>query len=137
MCEYYVKADPIQYEQRSRTLRIHGILTTIRLENSFWDILAEMAESEDATTNALITQFHDEILAHKGEIPNFASFLRVTCVRYLRKNMIHLEKELEKSSGVHSIISEGDNVHTLPTTSNPSSDFEEEIETNVVKVLKR
>jgi predicted DNA-binding ribbon-helix-helix protein len=97
MCEYYVKADPIKYEQRSRTIRIRGVLTTIRLENSFWDILAEMAEADNCTTNALITTFHEEILAHRGEIPNFASFLRVSCMRYMTKNMIDLEKKLEAS----------------------------------------
>ncbi len=85
MCEFFVKADPIQYEQRSRTVRIHGVLTSIRLENMVWDILAEMAEDEGCTTNALISLFHDEILAHRGEVPNFASFLRVTCMRYLRR----------------------------------------------------
>ncbi len=42
MCEFFVKADPIQYEQRSRTVRIHGVLTSIRLENMVWDILAEI-----------------------------------------------------------------------------------------------
>ena len=83
MCEYFVKADPIQYEQRTRTIRIHGVLTSIRLENMVWDILAEMAEEENCTTNALIVQFHDEILAHRGEVPNFASFLRVTSMRFL------------------------------------------------------
>ena len=96
MCEYYVKADPIQYEQRSRTIRMKGMLTTIRLENSFWDILAEMAEQEKCTTNALVTQFHDEILADRDELPNFASFLRVTCIRYMRRNLIDLEKKIEK-----------------------------------------
>ena len=30
MCEFFVKADPIQYEQRSRTVRIHGVLTRDR-----------------------------------------------------------------------------------------------------------
>ena len=83
MCEFFVKADPIQYEQRSRTVRIHGVLTSLRLENMVWDILAEMAEREGCTTNALISLFHDEIMAHRGEVPNFASFLRVTCMRYL------------------------------------------------------
>ena len=85
MCEFFVKADPIQYEQRSRTVRIHGVLTSIRLENMVWDILAELAEEQGCTTNALISLFHDEILAHRGEVPNFASFLRVTCMRYLRR----------------------------------------------------
>jgi predicted DNA-binding ribbon-helix-helix protein len=87
MCEYFVKADPIQYEQRSRTVRIHGVLTSIRLENLVWDTLAEMAEEEACTTNHLIVQFHDEILAHRGEVPNFASFLRVTAMRYLRRRL--------------------------------------------------
>ena len=92
MCEYFVKADPIQYEQRSRTIRIHGVLTSIRLENMAWDILAEMAEAEGCTTNSLIVKFHDEILAHRGEVPNFASFLRVTCMRFLRRSLTALER---------------------------------------------
>ena len=85
MCEFFVKADPIKYEQRSRSVRIHGVLTSLRLENMVWDILAEMAEQEGCTTNALISLFHDEILVHRGEVPNFASFLRVTCMRHLRR----------------------------------------------------
>ena len=85
MCEFFVKADPIQYEQRSRTVRIHGVLTSLRLENMVWDVLAEMAQAEGRTTNALISLFHDEILAQRGEVPNFASFLRVTCLRYLQR----------------------------------------------------
>ena len=87
MCEFFVKADPIPYEQRSRPMRIRGVLTSIRLENMVWDILAEMAEEEGCTTNALISLFHDEVLAHRGEVPNFASFLRVTCMRYLRRRV--------------------------------------------------
>ena len=92
MCEFFVKADPIQYEQRSRTLRMHGVLTSLRLENMVWDVLAEMAEAEGRTTNALISLFHDEILAHRGEVPNFASFLRVTCMRYLRRAAFAVDK---------------------------------------------
>jgi predicted DNA-binding ribbon-helix-helix protein len=83
MCEFFVKADPILYESRSRTVRIHGVLTSIRLENLVWDTLSEMAAAEGCTTNALIAQFHDEILQHRGDVANFSSFLRVTCLRYL------------------------------------------------------
>ena len=92
MCEFFVKADPIQYEQRSRTVRIHGVLTSIRLENMVWDLLAEMAAEEGRTTNALIALFHDEILAHRGEVPNFASFLRVSAMRYLRRMLTQAER---------------------------------------------
>ncbi len=92
MCEFFVKADPIAYEQRSRTIRIHGVLTSIRLENMVWDTLAEMAEEEACTTNALIAKFHDEILAHRGEVPNFASFLRVSSMRFLRRKLMQAER---------------------------------------------
>ena len=43
MCEFFISADPILYESRSRTVRIHGVLTSIRLENLMWDTLAEIA----------------------------------------------------------------------------------------------
>jgi len=100
MCEYFVKADPIQYEQRTRTIRIHGVLTSIRLENLVWDTLAEMAQHEGCTTNSLIVQFHDEILAHRGEVPNFASFLRVTGMRYLRRALIDAERRAQGTETV-------------------------------------
>ena len=104
MCEYFVKADPIQYEQRSRTVRIKSALTSIRLENMVWDILAEMAEEEGCTTNALIAKFHDEILAHRGEVPNFASFLRVTSMRYLRRCMLTLEKQIPQTAPLLTVL---------------------------------
>jgi predicted DNA-binding ribbon-helix-helix protein len=99
MCEYFVKADPILYEQRTRTIRIHGVLTSIRLENMMWDTLAEMAEAEACTTNSLIVQFHDEILAHRGEVPNFASFLRVTGMRFLRRKLTEAERAAPEGAG--------------------------------------
>lgn len=98
MCKYFVKADPIQYEQRSRTVRINNVLTSIRLENMVWDVLAEMAQAEGCTTNALIASFHNEILAHRGEVPNFASFLRVTCMRHLRR-MLEAERRQAGPAG--------------------------------------
>ena len=38
MCELYVKADPILYESRSRSLRIRGVVTTLRLENQYFSL---------------------------------------------------------------------------------------------------
>ena len=97
MCEFFVKADPILYESRSRTVRIHGVLTSIRLENLVWDLLAQMAADEGCTTNSLIATFHDEIMAHRGEVPNFASFLRVTCMRYLQRRQVPGEERMAGS----------------------------------------
>ena len=84
MCDIYVKADPLLYESRSRSLRIHGCVSNIRLENHFWDTLSELAGGEGMTTNQLITKLYDEIIAYRGQVDNFSSFLRVTCLRYLR-----------------------------------------------------
>lgn len=83
MCELYVKADPILYESRSRSLRICGVVTTLRLENQFWDILSEIAEVDGMTTNQLIAKLYEEVMDYRGEVVNFASFLRVSCTRYL------------------------------------------------------
>lgn len=84
MCEIYVKTDPILYESRSRSVRIHGVITSIRLENMFWDVLAEIASRDGMTTNQLIAKLYDEIIELRGEVPNLASFLRVSCMRYLK-----------------------------------------------------
>ena len=119
MCEYFVKADPIQYEQRSRTVRIRNVMTSLRLENMVWDILAEMAEEEGCTTNALISKFHNEIMAYRGEVPNFASFLRVTSMRYLRRCVTSLERQQElqlSSAHVMSIPSRPEALDKLPKT---------------------
>ncbi len=83
MCSVYVHADPIQYEGRTRSLRINNVLTTIRLENLFWDVLAEIAGKEKKTTNQMITTLHEELSALRNDNPNFTSFLRVCCLRYL------------------------------------------------------
>ena len=95
MCEFFVKADPRQYEQKTRTVRIQGALTSIRLENMVWDVLAQMAEAERCSTNALIAKFHEEIMAHWGDVPNFASFLRITTLRYLMREAIQTERAFD------------------------------------------
>ena len=84
MCGIYVNADPILYESRTRSLRIHGVITTVRLENLFWDVLHEIAGRENMTTSQFAVKLYDELIALRGEMPtNFASFLRVCCLRYL------------------------------------------------------
>ena len=83
MCSVYVDADPIEYEARTRSLRINHVLTTIRLENLFWDVLSEIASREGKTTNQMIATLHEELFVKRDNSPNFTSFLRVCCLRYL------------------------------------------------------
>ncbi|MGH8806870.1 MAG: ribbon-helix-helix domain-containing protein [Noviherbaspirillum sp.] len=83
MCEIFVKADPNLYECRARSIRLHGAVTSIRLENLFWNALEEIAARDGMSTSQLITKLYDELVAYRGEIDNFASFLRVCCLRYM------------------------------------------------------
>jgi predicted DNA-binding ribbon-helix-helix protein len=92
MCELYVKADPILYESRSRSLRIRGVVTTLRLENQCWDILAQIAAVDGMSTNQLITKLYDEVLEYRGEVVNFASFLRVSCIRFLSQRPVNVRE---------------------------------------------
>lgn len=83
MCDIYTRADPIHYEQRTRSVRIHGMVTSIRLENLCWDILARIASKDQVTTNQLICKLYDEIVERQGKVENLSSFLRITCMRFL------------------------------------------------------
>lgn len=85
MCQIYTNTDSINYESRSRSIRINKVVTSIRLENIFWDILTEIALDEKVTANQLITELYEELYAMYGDVPNFASFLRVTCMNYMTR----------------------------------------------------
>ncbi len=43
MCEVFISADPRSYDSRTRSVRLHGVVTSIRLENLFWLVLEEIA----------------------------------------------------------------------------------------------
>lgn len=83
MCQIYTNTDPMSYESRSRSIRINKVVTSIRLENIFWDILAQIALEEKVTVNQLITELYEELYLMYGDVPNFTSFLRVTCMNYM------------------------------------------------------
>ncbi|MFZ6760973.1 ribbon-helix-helix domain-containing protein [Undibacterium sp. Ji50W] len=82
MCEIFVKADPALYASKARSIRLHGVVTSIRLEKLFWQVLQEIAERDGMNINQLITKLYDELMAYRGQIDNFSSFLRVCCLRY-------------------------------------------------------
>ena len=83
MCKIFIGADPAFYETSTRSMRLHGVVTSTRLETLFWSVLAEIGRRDDLGLNQLITKLYDEITEARGEVDNFASFLRVCCLRYL------------------------------------------------------
>ena len=83
MCRIYAGTAPSEYEPVARSLRLHGAVTSIRLEARFWAVLAEMADAEGLTTPKFLAALHDEVLDQQGEVRNFTSLLRVVCAIYL------------------------------------------------------
>lgn len=88
MCEIYSSTPPSEYEQVTRSVRINGSVTSIRLERRFWHILDEVAESERSSTGKFVSTLHTEAYSAHGEISNFASLLRVICTTYLAEKSV-------------------------------------------------
>jgi predicted DNA-binding ribbon-helix-helix protein len=83
MCQIFIRANAQSYEAATRSIRLHGVVTSVRLESLFWDTLEEIGARDHMTVPQLLSTLYDELLQHRGDIPNFASFLRVSCLRYL------------------------------------------------------
>jgi predicted DNA-binding ribbon-helix-helix protein len=83
MCHVYSSTAPRRYECTTRSVRLRGFVTSVRLENEFWDILGVMAERQGLSTARFISELHDEVLAEKGAVRNLSSLLRVACAVHL------------------------------------------------------
>lgn len=83
MCRLFINADSRLWESRTKSLRIDGMSTSIRIENFFWSILEEIATRDQMTVNQLITRLYHESIDADHDLGNFTSFLRVCCARYL------------------------------------------------------
>lgn len=87
MCKIFISADPELYRCRSRSLRLSGVATSIRLENLFWQVLEEIGARDGLSVAQLIARLYDELMEASGQdggdSANFTSFLRVSCGRYL------------------------------------------------------
>lgn len=82
MCRIFISTDPASYESRTRSVRLHGVVTSIRLENLHWEVLEEIAARDGMSVAQLIERLYDELVAERGAVGNFASFLRVCALRY-------------------------------------------------------
>lgn len=83
MCQLFINSDSRLWASRTKSLRIDGVVTSIRLEEFFWNTLEEIAFRDEMSTNQMITKLYLESLDADHDIGNFTSFLRVCCSRYL------------------------------------------------------
>lgn len=82
MCSLFAHQPQRNYETQTRSLRIGGHCTSIRLELAFWDTLEKIAAGESVSLAKFLTTLHDEVLEHHGEVKNFTSLLRCCCLVY-------------------------------------------------------
>lgn len=82
MCQLFIQADSNLWKSRTKSLRIEGMSTSIRIENFFWSTLEEIAARDQMTVNQLITKLYHESIDAEHDLGNFTSFLRVCCARY-------------------------------------------------------
>jgi predicted DNA-binding ribbon-helix-helix protein len=83
MCTLYANQDPQYYAPVTRSVRIDGVATSLRLEAAFWALLDELSATQGfVSTSRFINKLHDEVLEIHGEVTNFASLLRVSCLLY-------------------------------------------------------
>ena len=85
MCRIYANQTPDRYALTTRRLRLNGQSTSVRLENTFWHILDEVAAGEGMSIPAFMSKLHSEVLELHGEPTNFSSVLRCTCLIYLER----------------------------------------------------
>lgn len=83
MCQLFINANSSLWSSKTKSLRIQGVVTSIRLEVFFGDILDELSFRDQMTVNQAITKLYIESIDADHDIGNFTSFLRVCCSRYL------------------------------------------------------
>lgn len=84
MCRMLFSVDQRLYAFETRSVRLGGHATSIRLESAFWRILEEIAAEQRVSLGKLLTRVHDEVLEFDEELSNFASLLRCACLNWRR-----------------------------------------------------
>lgn len=74
MCKLFIKADPTLWESHTRSLRIDGMVTSVRLENFFWTTLDEISRRDGMNSAQLIAKLYNESIDAGHDLGNFTSF---------------------------------------------------------------
>jgi predicted DNA-binding ribbon-helix-helix protein len=72
-------------QPHSRSVRLNGLATCLRLENVYWNILATIARSNNCSVNAVLSYVDREVHLRYGGVKNFSGLIRVVCVAHLLK----------------------------------------------------
>jgi predicted DNA-binding ribbon-helix-helix protein len=84
---HVIKVDPFISEfdmglarPLSRSVRLNGFATCLRLEQVYWEILGEMATLNSCSISTLLSHVDREVHLRHGGVKNFTGLVRVVCV---------------------------------------------------------
>ena len=83
MCQLFIDADPALWASHTRSFRMDGMVTSVRLEEMFWRTLETIGDRDDLTVPQLLHRLYNESLDAGHDVGNFTSFLRVCCLRFI------------------------------------------------------
>ena len=69
MCHLFASQCPDSYAFETRSIRLNGQSTSIRLERVFWEILEDIAAAEGMTVPRFISTLHQEICSCEARSP--------------------------------------------------------------------
>ncbi|RKF20107.1 DNA-binding protein [Alginatibacterium sediminis] len=85
MCELYSGTEPELFELKTRSVRLDGAVTSIRLEAIFWHLLEEIAAKDQLSLATFLSRIYHEVNQTRGSVGNFSSLLRVACTTHLNQ----------------------------------------------------
>ncbi|MEO0620747.1 MAG: ribbon-helix-helix domain-containing protein [Pseudomonadota bacterium] len=85
MCQIFAGQPVENYQCETRSMRLNGHCTSIRLENAFWRVLEQIAASEGVSVPQFVSTVHDEVIELHGEAGNFTSLLRCACLVHIAR----------------------------------------------------
>ena len=68
---------------QSKSVRLNGFATCLRLEDIYWKVLECMARTNGCSVNAILSHVDREVHLRYGGVKNFSGLIRVVCVVHL------------------------------------------------------
>ncbi|MHA7113766.1 ribbon-helix-helix domain-containing protein [Pseudomonas promysalinigenes] len=75
--------DMLQTQPVSRSVRLNGFSTCLRLEAVYWGILEQIAAVNQCSISAVLSYVDREVHLRQGGVRNFSGLIRVICVAWL------------------------------------------------------
>jgi predicted DNA-binding ribbon-helix-helix protein len=89
MCHVFAGQDPANYTFETRSIRLMGHPTSVRLEARFWVVLEDISVAQGMPMSKFLSLLYEEALDIHGEVANFASLLRCCCLNFLDAEFDH------------------------------------------------